>query len=760
MDKAWKILEIDLIIEKIKNNLKTKKGLEILNLLKPSNDFSYITNELNKFNELDKYEEMFGVLPISTNIDLDELIKKINQGAVLVEEDLMVIREDILSTIDLERFIFKHNYQFIYLKENIEKIKPSLILLNDINKIIGKDGEILDEASPNLKNIRRNKSRIQGEIKKKMSSYITTYSQFLESDKVHLRDGGYCLAVNSSYKNSIKGIVKDVSDSKLTTFIEPFEIVELQNEFHCLEIEERNEINKILRVFTLEFEDNFESYKATNDSIGELDFIEAKIKFKKENNANIIFPSKKKIINLLEAKHPLIDKNVVISNDFSLNESNIMMIISGPNAGGKTVALKTIAILCYMIKLGLPLTASKDSEVTLFNHIYLDIGDSQSLESNLSTFSAHISSLSYIFNHCNCNDLVLIDEIGNGTDPKEGESLAVAIAKFLLKKKCFSILTSHYDLVKKFAYEHEEVINASFMFNERKITSTYKMLTGIGGKSYGFLIAKKYGISADIVSDAISIYNQNYLTKEEVKIKKVESKEIKLKEYEKELKDRENILSEKEKEIEKLKKELQLKEQKLKDKKLDELDQYLDSKYDEINSIYDDFIKNKNIKDATNKLENVIKVENNEEFKVGNNVFIKSLNCRGKIMSINKDTLVVSLENGFKSKISKDKVFLVQGEKKTLKSTRNIDDEIFNIKPVSFSINLIGYHIDEAIDALSKYLDDCSIRKYKEVKVIHGYGTGKLREAIHNYLKTSRYVKSFKLGGIDGGSGATIVTLK
>src|SRR5574344_1278076 len=155
MDKAWKILEIDLIIEKIKNNLKTKKGLEILNLLKPSNDFSYITNELNKFNELDKYEEMFGVLPISTNIDLDELIKKINQGAVLVEEDLMVIREDILSTIDLERFI---------LKQNIEKIKPSLILLNDINKIIGKDGEILDEASPNLKNIRRNKSRIQGEI--------------------------------------------------------------------------------------------------------------------------------------------------------------------------------------------------------------------------------------------------------------------------------------------------------------------------------------------------------------------------------------------------------------------------------------------------------------------------------------------------------------------------------------------------------------------------------------------------------------------
>ncbi len=760
MDKAWKILEIDLIIEKVRTNLKTKRGLEILSSLKSSNDFNYVINELNKFNELDKYEEMFGVLPISTNIDLQVLINKINQGQVLVEEDLSLIKEDIISTIELEKFIFKHKYEFVHLKENISSIKPSLVLLNNINKILGKDGEILDDASPNLKAIRRNKLRIQGEIKKKMSSYLTTYSQFLASDKVLLRDGGYCLAINSSYKNNVKGIVKDVSDSKLTTFVEPFEVVELQNEFHCLEIEERNEINKILRVFTNEFKDNFDSYSLTNDCIGELDFIEAKIKYKKEMDANIVFPSNKKIVKLLNAKHPLLDKNVVIPNDFCLDSEHIMMIISGPNAGGKTIALKTVAILSYMVKLALPLTASIDSEIGLFNHIYIDIGDNQSIESNLSTFSAHISNLAKIFNYINCNDLVVIDEIGNGTDPKEGESLAIAIAKFLLKKKCFSLLTSHYNLVKKFAYEHEEVINASFMFNERKITSTYKMLTGIGGKSYGFLIAKKYGINVDIVSDAISIYNKNYLTEEEVKIRKVESKEIKLKEFEKELNEKENLLKNKEKEIEVLNKQLKEKEEKLKNRKLDEFDEYLDKKYDEINEIYSEFLKNKNLKEAENKLENIVKTENNIEIHEGDNVFIKSLNCRGKVISINKDVLTVSLENGFKSKINKDKVTLIQGVKPVLKATRNIDEELFNLKQVSFSINLVGYHIDEALDALAKYLDDCSMRKYKEVKVIHGYGTGKLREAIHSYLKTSRYVKSFKLGGIDGGSGATIVTLK
>lgn len=761
MDKAYKILEIDEIIKKIDKYIKTYKGRYLLENLEAIKDFDIVNSSLNRLKEFDEYISKYGDLPIFSTLDLYSLLSKVKKGDILSEEDLLKIKEEIENIIDLNKFFFKNKYEFNYLMPVIKDFSSPNDFYNLINNVIGKDGTIKDDASKKLYEIRNKKYKLNNELHKQISQSLSKYNEYLSQSNFTLKGGSYCLAISSSYKSFVKGIVKDISDSGLTTFITPFEVVDIENEIHIIELEENLEISKILRDLTIKFLSLEDVFKKNNNSIGELDLLTAKVKYKVEMNANIILPSKGKIIKLLDAKHPLLDQKVAVGNDFIMDKDHIQMIISGPNAGGKTIALKTVAILSYLEKMALPLNCSADSEISIFNHIYIDIGDNQSIESNLSTFSAHISNLSVIFKYLSSKDLVVIDEIGNGTDPKEGESLAIAVAKYLLNKECFSLITSHYDGVKKFGLSNENIINASFIFNEKKIQSTFKLMFGIGGKSYGFLIAKKYGIDSSIVSDAINIYNKKYLTKEEVRIKKIETKEISLKEKEVELNELKNILKNKEEELNKLEISLKEKEEKLKNKKLDELDVYLDKKYDEINDIYEEFLVSKNKKDTDKKLDKVIEEENDEEeINVNDFVYIKSLDSKGKVISKNKDKIEVSLDNGvtIKTDVSKASKTVSISSKKQLK---NVDEMVLKFKTMPSSLNLIGYHIDEGIDSLIHYLDQCSLNKVREVKVIHGYGSGKLREAIHAYLKKSPYVESFRLGNeLDGGSGATIIKLK
>ncbi len=762
MDKAYKILEIDEIIKKIDKYIKTYKGKYLLNNLEANKDFDIVNVSLNKLKEFDEYVFKYGDLPIYSTLDLFPLLSKVKKGDILSEEDLVKIKEEIENIADLNKFFFKHKFEFNYLMPLIKDFSSPNDFYNLINNVIGKDGLIKDDASKKLNEIRNKKYRLNNDLHKQIRESLAKYSEFLSQNNFTLKGGSYCLAISSSYKSFVKGIVKDISDSGLTTFITPFEVVDIENEIHIIELEESLEISRILRDLTIKFLSLEDVFKKNNNAIGELDLLSAKIKYKEEVGANIILPSRSKIIKLLDAKHPLIDKKVVVGNDFIMDKNHIQMIISGPNAGGKTIALKTVAILSYLEKMALPINCSPDSEISIFNHIYIDIGDSQSIESNLSTFSGHISSLAVIFKYLSSKDLVVIDEIGNGTDPKEGESLAIAVAKYLLNKECFSLITSHYDGVKKFGLSNENIINASFIFNEKKIQSTFKLMFGIGGKSYGFLIAKKYGLDSSIISDAINIYNKKYLTKEEVRIRKIENKEIDLKELETKLSELKNNLKKKEEELKVKENELNIKEEKLKNKKLDELDEYLDKKYDEINDIYDEFLVNKNKKETEKKLDQVIEEKTSDDIiEIGDFVYIKSLDSRGKVINKNKNKLEVYLNNGLKIKIDENKATKTVADVKKVRTSKNVDDMVFNIKNVPSSLNLIGYHIDEGIDALGKYLDDCSIRHLKEVKVIHGFGSGKLREAIHQYLSKSIYVESFRLGSeLDGGNGVTIIKLK
>lgn len=764
MDKAWKILEIDQIIDEVAKYTKTISGKDFLYSLRTYKDKEKVVLELNKLRELILITDSLNDLPLIGTLNISEMFNLIDKGEILDEIKLNNLKEELFNVKDLIKYFGKVNFKINYLTNLITSLKSNESLYEQINHDITQDNRVSDNASSELSSLRRKIARLNDEIHKKLRQLIVHYKDQLLGDNFVLRDGYYALPVNTSLKTSVKGIVRDISDSGLTTFIEPIEIIELENEKHLCELKERNEINRILRNLTNIVIENKEILLRNNRIIGELDFIDSKAKYAKQIDGIIPEILNNQKVVLYQARHPLLDKKAVVANDFVMNGKETLMLISGPNAGGKTIALKTIATLCYMVKLGFPIPAAENSAIGFFNHIYVDIGDDQSIESNLSTFSAHINNFSVIFKYLTSRDLVVLDEVGEGTDPKEGEALSIAVTKYLLNKKCLSLITSHYDLLKKFGLVNDNIISASFVFNEKRIEPTYRLITGIGGKSYGFLIAKKYGLKEEIINDAINTYNKNYLTKEEIKLRNIENKEIALKNKEEALKNKEIQLNDRENKIEENEKDIDIRKEKLRNKQLDDLEGYLDKKYDEIEDIYNEFLKTNNEKAAIQKLEKLqdFKKETiKKEIKLGDYVYVKLMDLKGKVVEKNNNKISILTDSGFSLKTTVDKAEITNKPSTPLRSTRNIDKEILNQKIISSELNLIGYHIEEAIPTLDSYLNNAMLTKLKIVKVIHGYGTGRLRIAIHDYLKKCDLVASFRLGNeIDGGSGSTIITLK
>ena len=570
-----------------------------------------------------------------------------------------------------------------------------------------------------------------------------------------LRDGTFVLPISSSYKNNINGLVLDMSASGQTTFIEPLEI---------LEIQEKEEVNRILKELT-NFVIKEEDLLIKNDKIiGYLDFLSAKVHYAKEIDGIVPILSDKQEIKLYLARHPLLDKKTVVANDFILGNEKTLMVISGPNAGGKTVALKTVSILAYMTKLGLPISAESNSVVGFFRKIYIDIGDSQSIENNLSTFSAHISILSVLLKYISSKDLVVIDELGNGTDPKEGEALSMAVAEFLLDKKCLTLISSHYNLLKQFGLANPKVLSASFIFDEKLIEPTFKIIYDVTGKSYGFKIARKYGLNNSIVNRAEKIYEKNFIDNEDRKLQILEDKERNIHEKIEDLKQKQKELDKFQNELSKKSAALNLKEEKLKERKIEDFDDYMDSKIDEINNIVEEFKASNKTKsnDYIDKINSLsLTKKKNEKLSVGDYVEIKSIGMTGQIIRLNGKKVTITTGDGLNLNTDIDKCEKINKPATYKPKPSNLDQLIYGKKPISSSLNLVGYHIDEGIDALDTYLSECFARGIKSVKIIHGFGTGQLRNAIHEHLKTLKYVKSFKLGDeTNGGSGATIVTLK
>ena len=763
---VYRTLEFQRIQEAILEFCKTEKGRENVLSLSASSSKEKIQKSLSELDEMMNMISRYGPLPISSSVTILKLIEIAKKTAMMTPSDLNHVLNDIETSDKVIAHYEKVGASFPLLGEIIHSMKELSSLQKVIKKVITPSLTVSDNASDNLKEIRRRIKSLEATLQSKVNSLSYTYSSYLNDSNVTIRDGHFVLPVKTSYKSKVLGIIYDVSDSGNTTFIEPLELVQLNNDIASKRIEENEEVRKILKELTALVLLQEDEVIHNNHVIGYLDFISAKASYALNGNMKIAKLSDKQEIHLYNAKHPLIDPEKVVGNEYHLDEEKRIVVISGPNAGGKTVSLKVVGLLTLMNQCGLALPVD-NALLGIFSHIYLDIGDNQSLSDNLSTFSGHMKNIAEILDIAKGKDLVLLDELGTGTDPKEGEIIALTVVKELEKKHSLAMISSHYSKIKEYAYLSKNIENSSMLFDEEKLLPTYIYKYQTPGKSYGLEVATRYGIK----KEAIQEVKEEYLSENKNDFDNLLSalqKQI----DENERMKRENLLERQN--LEKEKKALELSLNSLKNQRehlLEDVKKEKEQILEEVNERIDEVMRELNRGDI--KLHEVIslkkKVEElkeeetvilyNEEVKEGDYISLPSLSIEGKVERINgkkahivsSDGLSYDIEVSKLHKINPPKVNKVKIEKGNYEHKINTN--------VGLELNIIGMRRDEAQEALEKYLDSCRIKNIKQVRIIHGFGNGILRKMVHEYLSTLKGVK-YRLGDInEGGGGATVVIL-
>ena len=770
MKNLYDTLEFNKIQEKLNLYIKTEVGKNLVNTLELSTDFFLLQKELSFVEEMMNLIVRFGTLPIINSSDLAIKIGFAKKGGILTPKDLNDIAEDIETSSKVISFVKKCEGNYENIKDFIKDFNILNHLSNSIKGVISPSLTIYDNASSKLKSIRTKIVSTQQELTARINSLVRTYSSILSDGNITLRNDHFVLPVKTTEKNKIQGIIHDVSNTGETTFIEPNSIVELNNKIYVLKLEEQEEIKRILLELTKEVLSYENEILTTNQMLGYLDFVQAKSLYGNDIDGYVATLEKEQQIHLIGAKHPLLNKDTCIPNSFELNKDHRIMIITGPNAGGKTVALKTVGLLILMNQCGLPLPTSKKPILSIFNNIFLDVGDNQSIQDNLSTFSAHITNIAQIVKNIGGKDIVLIDELGTGTSPNEGEALAISVINEILFKNSFGIISSHFEGVKILAMQNDNIINASALFDEEKLLPTYKIKVGMPGKSYGVDVASRLGMPEHIIDNAKNylanhqeqnldnainklekqfILNEKLSEELNAKLKNIEAKEI----------ESNKILAN----IDKIKEEAMLEAEEQKEELLKKARIEIDSILKELK---ENEIKLHTITAAKKALENLeteeIEVDSpNQEVEINDYVKIKDTNMQGKIIRKVKNNITVITQEGLSINTTTNKVIKTMAPAKKVAPRMTKGDQMIFKQSVPLELNVIGLHVDEALEKVEKYLDTCLARKIKSCRLIHGSGTGALRSAIHNYLKTLKSVDSFRLGGAgEGGVGATVVTFK
>ncbi|MDD7735291.1 MAG: endonuclease MutS2, partial [Bacillales bacterium] len=753
----------------VKKNLeKYAKGEIALRRIRELEMFSSkeeLTNELRYLNEMISYTLKYRSLDIFPHKDISiTLLSLEKEGIGNIEFFYQV--SNLLDNVDQikEESIKDNNYPLIMKKIEDLIFIPSL--KNQIDRVITKDLQISDNASSSLRDIRRSLRNEEQGQSKIISSLMNKYKDILNSEKFTMRDSSYVLPVKSSYKNSVSGLVIDESDSGLTVFIEPSEILESNNKILRLKEKEQEEIKRILKELSLLCAKYVNEIKLDLDIISYLDFLLAKANYAIDLKCEVATLTDERIILLKNARHPLIDQNKVVSNSFFLDKQKIMLI-SGPNAGGKTVCLKVIGLLIIMNQCGLALPV-EEASLCFFDNVFVDMGDNQSLQDNLSTFSGHVKNLKEILEKVTSSSIVIFDELGTGTSPLEGEALGVGVISYINALGCFGIFTSHYEGLKTFALENDFILNASMAFDEERIEPTYHLRLGVAGKSYGLELSQRMGVKEEVLS-----ISKNYLEE-----KKKSDKEVTLALLNQKLEENEAIkmgLVKKEKEIEN--KNLLLEKEINKYKKMNnqifldsekEKEKLIEKAKEEIDSIVNEYKNNSSNKlheviGVKKKLDDLISEEDEEKEETKNinvNDFVRIIDSdiAGKVVRIKGDNLSLVTEQGMNLNVKSNQV-----EKYKKSPTKKVrSTSLFKTsKVVKLECNLIGLRVEEALSELDKYIDDALVAHYKEVRIIHGSGTGRLRSAVHDYLNKRKEIKSYRLGGLgEGGVGATVVYFK
>lgn len=766
---VYQTLEIAKVLEEVASYSRSEIAREKILSLKMLPK-EVVVHDLTLLDEMMNYILRFGDISFSSSSNLKPIIESAIKEGVLTPSDLDKVAGDIESANKIYKQFSKIDKTKYF---NLQKLGESLFDLSELEKKIRKivlpNLSISDDASPKLSSIRKEIIKKEQEVRASSNELIQKYHEYLSENSISIRNGHFVLPVKTSYKNKINGIIHDFSSSGQTTFIEPSSMVNLSNQIYALKVDEQEEIYRLLKELSLLVKKHSSEIESNNKILAEFDYIAAKAHYSNKYKSFVSEISDEPIIDLKKARHPLLDQSKVVANDFYFDKDNRIIIISGPNAGGKTVALKTLGILVMMNQMGLAIPTISKAKLSYFPKIYADIGDNQSLSDNLSTFAAHVSNLSTITHFVKEDDLVLLDELGTGTSPNEGSSLALAISDFLVKKNCFAFISSHYEAMKEYPYRQKAVQNAMMVFDEKKLEPTYVLKIGYPGRSYGLEMAKRYRLDAKVIEDS-----KKYLQKSSTKGVNDVLEKLNATLRENEL--LENNLKEKTRQIEIKEKDLKHQAKVLQEKRdnlLEDVDEIKEQLIKDAKKEIDKIIRNKN--NPNTKVSDLLKVKQQldhlfdeeeenkeiEEISLGDYVKIESLGITGKVVRINKNKVDIISEEGMTYKTTLDSITKTEAPKGVKKTKTNVDELVNYKSNVKMELNIIGEHIDEGIAKLSKYLDDARLRNFKEVRIIHGMGSGALRQAVHEYLDKCSFVEEYHLGGqFDGSSGATIVKLK
>ncbi len=775
--KSLEKLEFNKICNILKSYTITYIGMDLAENLKPLSTKKEIEKAQKQTTEASTLLYRKGSIPVSEIEDITPHIKKLNSNLFLSIKQLLDLKKilnissklkDYFSSteIDMSEFInLEGLFSNLYINPSIEK---------ELEKSILDENTLSDDASSELKNIRKSIRSKEQEIRNKLNSFLN--SKYVQEGIITMRNGRFVIPVKNEHRQDVKGFIHDISSSGSTVFIEPISIFDLNNDLNNLKNEEIIEIEKILQKLSSLFFNIIPNIENNVNLIGFIDFIFAKAKYSNSLDATEPIINDEKYINLLNAWHPLLNKNQAVKNNIPIGKDYNCLIITGPNTGGKTVTLKTAGLLMLMAMSGLHITAKEGSSIFIADNIFADIGDDQSIADSLSTFSSHMTNIANILKEATENSFILIDELGSGTDPVEGSSLAISILEKLNSLQALTLSTTHYPEIKHFALVTEGFENASVEFNIETLSPTYKLLLGVPGTSNAFAISRKLGISEDIINRA----------KEFIDSEKINIEDLLTNIYE----DKRTIELEKQKtldnskDIEKLKASLEFDVSKLKqeqkeiiNKAKDEARNILISAKEDANDIIKELEQSSSNKHS-NKLRNQLneKIENLsvvnksekssqsisiENLTPGITVWVRKINQEGTVLSVSKDKKVqVSLGLG-KMFFDISDLELVKTISKKESQKDYSSRKEFKAKAIASEINVIGQNVDEACLVIDKYLDTCYLSGLSTTRIVHGKGTGALRNGIHKFLKSHPHVKSFRVGTFgEGEMGVTIVELK
>lgn len=768
-----KTLELDQIIEKISKYLKSDSAKQKLNSQQPSTNLDEVSHMLVEVNDMLELIAKFGAIPFLDDFDIYTLLHYAEIKRRYSIQDLLYIRLFLVMERDILLYLRQRqtlNIKSASLVPLFDQLSSHKSLLSYIESKLDEDGVILDDATPKLASIRKDISRFEKQLQDKLQKILIDYSKYLNDQVIVMRNERFCIGVKEAFKNKIKGVIHDMSASKQTIYIEPEQTRSITAQIESLKVSEQKEIDLIIEDMSKEIQVSYLTLKQNLDVFVHMDLIHAKAIYALDIDGHMPNINQDGFIQLISAKHPLLNQKEAVPISLSLDKHLKTLLITGPNTGGKTVALKTLGLLTLMTQMGMLTPLNEASNIAIFDQVFADIGDEQSISQSLSTFSSHLTKIINMIKNMKDNTLVLLDEIGSGTDPNEGVALAISILESFKDYDARMMVTTHYSELKSYAYEQPHMTTASVAFDKQTLKPLYFLQMGTTGSSHAFLIARRLGLPETIVEHALKLYEgrQTDLAKTMEKLndemleiqreKEALSIELsKVKEEKQHYQDIKNDLLKRQDEmIEKVKHKEEQKWLKLREEASDLINE-LQKKQT---------LSKPELADLKNKLNQSIGGDKSlyfdESLNVGDEVFITSYQQYGIITDIKDDIYVVKFgkfELSFdKSDLKKDKP---KPSDKPKLSQKQKSEDIKPQKQGKLEVDLRGFRYEEVSPALDDAIDGALMSGLTTLRIIHGFGTGAVRKAVHSYIKSSPYIKEHRYGGEgEGLNGVTIVTLK